>query len=96
MAVKTIKLINMSNFLFIVWSIAMFLVGVILAVVVGWYFLKDKLAAVKKQVESVDEELIKNALNAMGRKPSQEEVARIKTRAESAKTKKTKKKKGKK
>ncbi|CAH1756397.1 12200_t:CDS:2 [Entrophospora sp. SA101] len=49
-----------------------------------------RLEPVKKQLENVDKDQVKNMLSAMGKKPSPEQVNRILSNVENMKTKKTK------
>jgi len=88
-----LKINNMNNFQFVFSVLVAFLIGVVSTLVVGYYFLKSKLTEAKKQVESVDKEQIKNMLSAMGKKPSEEQVARIVAATENMKTKSPKEKK---
>ena len=50
----------------------------------------------QKQADNLDKEQIRNMMNAMGRKPSEEEVNRIISMTENARKKKEKSKKQKK
>ena len=77
------------------------LVSLVLGIVIGGfiaykYFFKKQVEEFQKQTENLKKEEIRNMLNAMGRKPSEEEVNRIIGMAENMKKKKVKSSKTKK